>query len=103
MISVEPNEDNCLLCARFQQGNLERVHLSCQLDMLQRCTAHYQGDAAALVHTVGYRLFQGDFLWYFRAFFFMTINGDAAPLDHLLYFGVKWQTELKSLKGYKNL
>lgn len=24
MISVEPNEDNCLLCARIQQGNLEQ-------------------------------------------------------------------------------
>lgn len=22
----------------------------------------------------------------------MTMNGDAAPLVHVLYFGVKWQT-----------
>lgn len=48
----------------FKKVTLNVVHLSCQLDMLQRCTAHYQRDAAAQVHTVGYRLFQGDSLWY---------------------------------------
>lgn len=87
MIRVEPNEDNSLLWVRFQQGNLERCTSVPSIGYAPKMHSTLP-DAAAPVHTVGYRLFQGDFLWYFKAFF-MTINGDAAPLDHLLYFGVK--------------